>query len=137
MADLDQDLAAIVTRLYPTQLVRSADEGGGVKLSFITNNRLYQLSVQTEDAPNEFTLSAGTENPFLEAPPGGMHAFIRAMRAEHPSAYYEPGGPHGADFGASASGRRLFGRPLEAEFLRCKQMIDRCLDDQGRVAGEM
>ncbi len=135
--DLADELAALVTRLYPTQLLRSVDEGGGVKLSFITNNRLYQLSVQTEDAPNEFTLSAGTENPFMEAPPGGMPAFVRAMRAEHPFAYYEPRGPHGADFGASASGRKLFGRPLEAEFLRCKQTIDLCLDDQGRVAGEM
>jgi hypothetical protein len=135
--DLSDELAAIVTRLYPTQLLRSADEIGGVKLSFITNNRLYQLSVQTEDAPNEFTLTVGTENPFMEAPPGGMQAFVRAMRARHPSAGYAPGGPHGADFSANASGRKLFGLPLEAEFLRCKQTIDLCLNDQGRVAGEM
>jgi len=137
VSDLSDELAAIVTRLYPTQLLRSADEIGGVKLSFITNNRLYQVFVQTEDRPAEFTLSAGTENPFMEGPPGGMPAFVRAMRTRHPSAHYEPRGPHGADFGASASGRKLIGLPLEAEFLRCKQTIDLCLDDQGRVACEM
>jgi hypothetical protein len=33
LPELDQALAAIVTQLYPTQLMRSADEGGGVRLS--------------------------------------------------------------------------------------------------------
>jgi hypothetical protein len=131
--DLDQELAALVTKLYPTQLMRSADEGGGVKLSFIANNRLYLLFVQTEDTPMEFTLSAGTENPYLEATPGVMQAFVRAMRARHPSADYGPNGPHGADFGASAGGRKLPGLPLEAEFLRCKQVVDLCLDGQSSV----
>lgn len=133
MPDLDQELAALVTKLYPTELMRSADEGGGVKLSFITNNRLYLLLVQTEDQPEEFTLSAGTENPYLEATPGVMQAFVRAMRARHPSAHYGPQGPHGADFGASAGGRKLPGLPLEAEFLRCKQVVDLCLDGQSAV----
>jgi hypothetical protein len=41
----------LVPRLFPTGLMRDADEGGGVRLSFITNNRLYQLEVQTEDSP--------------------------------------------------------------------------------------
>lgn len=131
--DLDQELAALVTKLYPTQLMRSADEGGGVKLSFIANNRLYLLFVQTEDRPEEFTLSAGTENPYLEATPGVMQAFVRAMRARYPSADYGPNGPHGADFGASAGGRKLPGLPLEAEFLRCKQVVDLCLDGQSAV----
>ena len=133
LPDLDQELAALVTKLYPTQLMRSADEGGGVKLSFIANNRLYLLFVQTEDAPMEFTLSAGTENPYREVTPGVMQAFVRAMRARHPSADYGPNGPHGADFGASAGGRKLPGLPLEAEFLRCKQVVDLCLDGQSAV----
>ena len=133
LPDLDQELAALVTKLYPTQLMRSADEGGGVKLSFIANNRLYLLFVQTEDAPMEFTLSAGTENPYMEVTPGVMQAFVRAMRARHPSADYGPNGPHGADFGASAGGRKLPGLPLEAEFLRCKQVVDLCLDGQSAV----
>ena len=133
LPDLDQELAALVTKLYPTQLMRSADEGGGVKLSFIANNRLYLLFVQTEDAPMEFTLSAGTENPYLEVTPGVMQAFVRSMRARYPSAHYEARGPHGADFGASVSGRKLFGLPLEAEFLRCKQVVDLCLDGQSAV----
>jgi len=133
LPDLDQELAALVTKLYPTQLMRSADEGGGVKLSFIANNRLYLLFVQTEDTPMEFTLSAGTENPYMEVTPGVIQAFIRAMRARYPSAHYEARGPHGADFGASASGRKLPGLPLEAEFLRCKQVVDLCLDGQSVV----
>ncbi len=47
MPDLPEELAAVVRKLYPTQLLRDADEGGGVRLSFITNNRLYQREVQT------------------------------------------------------------------------------------------
>jgi len=74
VADLSVELAAVVRKLYPTELMRSADEGGGVQLSFITNNRLYQLEVQTEDSPTEFTLSAGTENPYMEATPAVMQA---------------------------------------------------------------
>ena len=131
--DLSEELAALVTKLFPTGLMRDADEGGGVRLSFITNNRLYLLTVQTEDSPAEFTLSAGTENPYLEATPAVMQAFVREMRLRHPSANYGPQGPHGADFGASARGARLAGLPLEAEFLRCKQVVDLCLDGQSKV----
>ena len=133
MADLSEGLAALVAKLYPTELMRSADEIGGVRLSFITNNRLYLLFVQTEDSPEEFTLSAGTENPYLEATPAVMQAFVREMRLRHPSANYGPQGPHGADFGASARGARLAGLPLEAEFLRCKQVVDLCLDGESKV----
>ena len=135
--DLDQALAAIVTQLYPTQQMRSADEGGGVRLSFITNNRLYLLFIQTEHSPMEFTLSAGTENPYLEATPAVMQAFVREMRLRHPSANYGPQGPHGADFGASVRGARLAGLPLEVEFLRCKQVVDLCLDGQSKVIFEL
>jgi hypothetical protein len=131
--DLSEELAALVTKLFPTGLMRDADEGGGVRLSFITNNRLYLLTVQTEDSPTEFTLSAGTENPYMEATPAVMQAFVREMRLRHPSANYGPQGPHGADFGASARGARLAGLPLEAEFLRCKQVVDLCLDGQSKV----
>jgi hypothetical protein len=133
MTDLSDELAALVTKLYPTQLRRDADEGGGVRLSFIMNNRLYQLEVQTEDSPMDFTLSAGTENPYMEAPPGGMPAFVAAMRKRFPSANFGPRGPHGADFSASALGRKIGGLPLEAEFLRCKQVVDLCLDGQSKV----
>jgi hypothetical protein len=136
MPDLSDELAALVAKLYPTQQLRSADEGGGVRLSFITNNRLYLLTVQTEDAPKEFTLTAGTENPFMEAPPGGMPAFVRAMRARFPSADFRSPGPHGADFGATAHGAKLPGLPLEAELLRCKQVIDLCLDGQSAVIAD-
>ena len=137
MPDLSDELAALVVKLYPTQLRREADEGGGVRLSFITNNRLYQLEVQTDDSPTEFTLSAGTENPYMEVTPAVMQAFIAAMRKKFPSANYGPRGPHGADFSASALGRKLPGLPLEAEFLRCKQVVDQCLDGQSRVAFDL
>ena len=133
MADLSDELATLVAKLYPTQLRREADEGGGVRLSFITKNRLYLLTVQTEDSPTEFTLSAGTENPYMEVTPTVLQAFIREMRLRHPSADYGLRGPHGADFGASARGARLAGLPLEAEFLRCKQVVDLCLDGQSKV----
>jgi hypothetical protein len=135
--DLSEELAALVTKLFPTELMRDADELGGVRLNFITNNRLYQLEVQTEDSPTEFTLSAGTENPYMEATPAVMQAFVREMRLRHPSANYGPQGPHGADFGASARGARLAGLPLEAEFLRCKQVVDLCLDGQSKVAFDL
>jgi hypothetical protein len=137
LPDLSEELAALVTKLFPTELMRSADEGGGVRLSFITNNRLYQLEVQTEDSPTEFTLSAGTENPYMEATPAVMQAFIAEMIKRFPSANYGPRGPHGADFGASAAGRKLPGLPLEAEFLRCKQVVDLCLDGQSCVAFDL
>lgn len=136
-ADLSEELAALVTTLFPTQQMRSADEGGGVRLSFITNNRLYQLEVQTDDSPTEFTLSAGTENPYMEATPAVMQAFVAAMRKKFPSANYGPQGPHGADFSASAAGRKIGSLPLEAEFLRCKQVVDQCLDGQSRVAFDL
>jgi hypothetical protein len=135
--DLSEELATLVPRLFPTGLMRDADEGGGVRLSFITNNRLYQLEVQTEDSPTEFTLSAGTENPYMEATPAVMQAFITEMRKKFPSANYGPRGPHGADFSASALGRKLPGLPLEAEFLRCKQVIDQCLDGQSKVVFDL
>jgi hypothetical protein len=135
--DLSEELAALVTKLFPTQLMRDADELGGVRLSFITNNRLYQLEVQTDDSPTEFTLSAGTENPYMEATPAVMQAFIPEMRKKFPSANYGPRGPHGADFGASALGRKLPGLPLEAEFLRCKQVVDLCLDGQSKVVFDL
>ena len=135
--DLPEELAAVVRKLYPTELMRSADEGGGVQLSFITNNRLYQLEVHTEDTPLEFTLSAGTENPYMEATPAVMQAFIAAMRKKFPSANYGPRGPHGADFSASAAGRKLPGLPHEAEFLRCKQAVDLCLDGQSKVVFDL
>jgi hypothetical protein len=137
MTDLSDELAALVVKIYPTQLRREADEGGGVRLSFITNNRLYLLTVQTEDSPTEFTLSAGTENPYLEATPAVMQAFVREMRKRFPSANFGPQGSHGADFGASAAGRKIGGRPLEAEFLRCKQVIDLCLDGQSKVISDL
>jgi hypothetical protein len=135
--DLSEELAALVPRLFPTGLMRDADEGGGVQLSFITNNRLYQLEVQTDDSPTEFTLSAGTENPYMEATPAVIQAFIAEMRKKFPSANYSPRGPHGADFSASALGRKLPGLPLEAEFLRCKQVVDLCLDGQSKVVFDL
>ena len=135
--DLSEELAVLVTKLFSTGLLRDADELGGVRLCFITNNRLYQLEVQTEDSPTEFTLSAGTENPYMEVTPAVMQAFIAAMRKKFPSANYGPRGPHGADFSASALGRKLPGLPLEAEFLRCKQVVDQCLDGQSRVAFDL
>jgi uncharacterized protein YwlG (UPF0340 family) len=135
--ELPEELAALVTRLYATQQLRSADEAGGVAISFITNNRLYRLMVQTEDTPEQFTLSVGAENPYMEAPGGLMQAFVQQMRARYPSANYGPRGPHGADFGATASGRRFPGLPLEAEFLRCKQTVDLCLDGTSAVLREV
>lgn len=137
LPELSDELAALVAKLYPTQLMRSADEAGGVRLSFIMNNRLYQLEVQTEDSPMDFTLSAGTENPFMEATPAVMQAFVREMRLRHPSANFGPRGPHGADFSASALGRKIGGRPLEAEFLRCKQVVDLCLGGQSKVISDL
>jgi hypothetical protein len=66
-----------------------------------------------------------------------MQAFVREMRLRHPSANYGPQGPHGADFGASVRGARLAGLPLEVEFLRCKQVVDLCLDGQSKVIFEL
>jgi hypothetical protein len=135
--ELSEELAALVMRLYSTQLKRSADEGGGVELSFITNNRLYHLMVQTEDQPTQFTLSAGSANPFMEAPSGLMQGFVQQMRVRYPSVVFGPGGPHGADFGASTHGQKFPGLPLQAEFLRCKQAIDLCLDGTSVVIREL
>ena len=135
--DLSEELASLVRRLYAAELLRSADEAGGVRLSFISNNRLYQITTQTEDHPTQFTLSAGESNPFMEAPSGLMQGFVQQMRARYPSVHYGPRGPHGADFGASALGQKFPGLPLQAEFLRCKQAIDLCLDGTSVVIREL
>jgi hypothetical protein len=66
-----------------------------------------------------------------------MQAFVLEMQLRHPSANYGPQGPHGADFSASAVGRKIAGLPLEAEFLRCKQVVDPCLDGQSRAAFDL
>ncbi|MEN9536502.1 MAG: hypothetical protein RLZZ178_499, partial [Verrucomicrobiota bacterium] len=36
-----------------------------------------------------------------------------------------------------ALGRKIAGLPLEAEFLRCKQVVDQCLDGQSRAAFDL
>jgi hypothetical protein len=73
----------------------------------------------------------------MEATPAVMQAFIAEMRKKFPAANFGPRGPHGTDFGASALGRKIAGLPLEAEFLRCKHVVDLCLDGQSKVVFDL
>ena len=103
--DLPAELEATVRELCRTERMRQAEDDGSVRLTFIADNHLYQLLVRTDETPEQFALTASVGNPFLEAGPGLMQAFVREMRTRYPQADYRPGGPHGADFSTTAVGR--------------------------------
>ena len=129
---------ALLTRLYRTELIDSFEQDFGTGgLAFITNGRLYQVGFNLTDTPPAFTLSAGAPMPFMEASPEIIEEFKREMLRRFPLAHYRARGPFGFPFGAHVEGVLPDLRQLEPEFLRCKQLLDECLDSQSRVAFDL
>jgi hypothetical protein len=129
---------ALIQELFTKDIVDTYDdEFGGGGYGFITNGRLYKLSFSTEDQPLEFTLSSGSECPYWEASKPTLDRLIAGMNKAHPSANYCWRGVYGYQMGVSTKGtvldlpdRKKF---VQAELLRCKQVLDLALDSQHDV----
>jgi hypothetical protein len=135
---LPAECLALVRELFTKDIVLDYDEEFGVGgYGFITNGRLYKLSFSTEDEPLEFTLSSGSDCPYWEADQATLDRLIKEMNKTHPSANYCWRGEFGYQMGVSTQGnvpdvpgRKQF---VQAELLRCKQVLDLALDGQQEV----
>ena len=142
MADPDSYLPAVCLALIKEQFTKDIVDGYDAEFGvggygFITNGRLYKLSFNTEDQPLEFTLSSGSDCPYGEASKGTIDRLIAGMNKAHPSANYCWRGVYGYQMGVSTKGTVL-GLPdrkkaVQAELLRCKQVLDLALDSQHDV----
>ena len=142
MADPDSSLPTVcltlIQELFTKDIIDDYDdEFGGGGYGFITNGRLYKLSFSTEDTPLKFTLSSGSDCPYWEASKQALDQLIVDMNKAHPSSNYCWRGVYGYQMGVSAEGtvpdspdRRIF---VQAELLRCKQVLDIALDGQSDV----
>jgi hypothetical protein len=142
MADPNSSLPtvclALIQELFTKDIVDDYDgEFGGGGYGFITNGRLYELSFSTEDSPLEFTLSSGSDCPFWEASKGTIDRLIAGMNKAHPSANYCWRGVYGYQMGVSTKATVLDlpdrKKSVQAELLRCKQVLDLALDSQHDV----
>jgi hypothetical protein len=135
---LPDDCLALIRELFTKDVVDTYDGEFGVGgYGFITNGRLYQLSFSTESAPLEFTLSSGSECPYWEASKEALDRLIKDMNKAYPSANYCWRGVYGYQMGVSAKGTVLDlpdrKKAVQAELLRCKQVLDLALDGQHEV----
>ena len=142
MADPNSSLPtvclALIQELFTKDIVDDYDGEFGVGgYGFITNGRLYMLSFSTEDSPLEFTLSSGSDCPYWEASKGTIDRLIAGMNKAHPSANYCWRGVYGYQMGVSTKGTALDipdrKKAVQAELLRCKQVLDLALDSQHDV----
>jgi hypothetical protein len=135
---LPRECLALIHELFTKDIVDGFDgEFGLGDYSFITNGRLYKLGFSTEDNPHEFTLSAGCDCPYWEATPQVLECFVAGMNKAHPEAHYQFRGEFGYQMGVSTAGsvpeqaeRKAL---VQAELLRCKQILDLALDGQSDV----
>jgi hypothetical protein len=133
---------ALIQELFTKDIVDTYDGEFGVGgYGFITNGRLYKLSFSTEDEPLEFTLSSGSDCPYWEASKPTIDRLIAGMNKAYPSANYCWRGVYGYQMGVSTKGTVLDlpdrKKAVQAELLRCKQVVDQCLDGQSRVAFDL
>jgi hypothetical protein len=133
---------ALIQELFTKDIVDTYDGEFGVGgYGFITNGRLYKLSFSTEDEPLEFTLSSGSDCPYWEASKPTIDRLIAGMNKAYPSANYCWRGVYGYQMGVSTKGTVLDlpdrKKAVQAELLRCKQVVDLCLDGQSRVAFDL
>jgi hypothetical protein len=133
---------ALIQELYTEDIVDTYDGEFGVGgYGFITNGRLYKLSFSTEDSPLEFTLSSGSECPYWEASKPTIDRLIAAMNKAHPNANYCWRGVYGYQMGVSTKGTALDlpdrKKAVQAELLRCKQVLDLALDGQEEVIARL
>jgi hypothetical protein len=135
---LPAECLALIQELFTKDIVDTYDGEFGVGgYGFITNGRLYKLSFNTEDAPLEFTLSSGSDCPYWEASKPTIDRLIAGMNKAHPSANYCWRGVYGYQMGVSTKGTVLDlpdrKKAVQAELVRCKQVLDLALDGQEEV----
>ena len=142
MDDLDvrlpRECLALIHELFTKDVVDGFDgEFGLGGYGFIANGRLYKVSFSTEDKPNEFTLSSGCDCPYWEASREALDRLVADMNKAHPEAHYQFRGEFGYQMGVSTAGsvpeqaeRKAL---VQAELLRCKQILDLALDGQSDV----
>ncbi len=135
---LPAECLALVRELFTKDIVDTYDAEFGVGgYGFITNGRLYRLSFSTEDEPLDFTLSSGSDCPYWEADKATLDRLIKEMNKAHPSANYCWRGEFGYQMGVSTKGTVLDlpdrKKAVQAELLRCKQVLDLALDCQHDV----
>ncbi len=139
---LPAECLALIQELFTKDIVDTYDAEFGVGgYGFITNGRLYKLSFSTEDEPLAFTLSSGSDCPYWEADQAALDRLIKEMNKAHPSANYCWRGVYGYQMGVSTTGsvldlpdRKI---AVQAELVRCKQVLDLALDGQDEVIFRM
>ncbi len=139
---LPAECLALIQELFTKDIVDTYDAEFGVGgYGFITNGRLYKLSFSTEDEPLAFTLSSGSDCPYWEADQAALDRLIKEMNKAHPSANYCWRGVYGYQMGVSTTGSvlDLLDRKMavQAELVRCKQVLDLALDGQAEVIFRM
>jgi hypothetical protein len=135
---LPAECLALIRELFTKDIVDTYDGEFGVGgYGFITNGRLYKLSFSTESAPLDFTLSSGSDCPYWEATKESLDRLIKDMNKAHPSSNYCWRGVYDYQMGVSTQGTVLDlpdrKRFVQAELLRCKQVLDLALDGQHEV----
>jgi len=135
---LPAECLALIRELFTKDIVDTYDGEFGVGgYGFITNGRLYKLSFHTESEPLGFTLSSGSECPYWEASKRTIDQLIVDMNKAYPSANYCWRGVYDYQMGVSTQGTVLDlpdrKRFVQAELLRCKQVLDLALDGQHEV----
>jgi hypothetical protein len=135
---LPAECLALIRELFTKDIVDTYDGEFGVGgYGFITNGRLYKLSFSTESAPLDFTLSSGSDCPYMEATKDALDRLIKDMNKAHPSSNYCWRGVYDYQMGVSTQGTVLDlpdrKRFVQAELLRCKQVLDLALDGQQEV----
>ncbi len=139
---LPAECLALIQELFTKDIVDTYDAEFGLGgYGFITNGRLYKLSFSTEDEPLAFTLSSGSDCPYWEADQAALDRLIKEMNKAHPSANYCWRGIYGYQMGVSTTGsvldlpdRKI---AVQAELVRCKQVLDLALDGQEEVIFRM
>jgi len=135
---LPRECLALIQGLFTKDVVDGFDgEFGLGGYGFITNGRLYKVSFSTEEKPHELTLSSGCDCPYWEASREALDRLVADMNKAHPEAHYQFRGEFGYQMGVSTAGsvpeqaeRKAL---VQAELLRCKQILDLALDGQGEV----
>jgi hypothetical protein len=138
VSHLPSECLALICELFTKDILDTYDGEFGVGgYGFITNGRLYKLSFHTESEPLGFTLSSGSECPYWEASKRTIDQLIVDMNKAYPSANYCWRGVYDYQMGVSTQGTVLDlpdrKRFVQAELLRCKQVLDLALDGQHEV----
>ena len=138
VSHLPSECLALIYELFTKDILDTYDGEFGVGgYGFITNGRLYKLSFHTESEPLGFTLSSGSECPYWEASKRTIDQLIVDMNKAYPSSNYCWRGVYDYQMGVSTQGTVLDlpdrKRFVQAELLRCKQVLDLALDGQSDV----